>query len=433
MNNLNTFQVILLSIFGFVAFVAILIFSGVLPGFRDEPGGVGGTVVLWGSVPEAAMTAALKPFKEKYESEFTLNYVYQDPRSLEANLVEALAAGRGPDLVIFPHTSIMKRYENIAALSYDNYSQLQFTTNFVREGKLYLSEKGILALPLYLDPLVLYSNADILAAARLVEAPTTWKELEAALKVLNRVDQNKNLLASALPLGKFNNINNAQDLLSLLVMQAGNVITSLQGDGLEVVLAQNADGGKTPAVDALNYFNRFSNSVDALYSWNSAQPEARDAFLRGTAAMYLGYGSEYPLIKRQNPQLNVEVSVVPQLSKTSAVTIGRMHGVSLLRGSRNPATAARAMTLLSEALAAKSLAETLELAPARRDLLRSFPADPTLSIFYQSAIFASAWLDPDPAQSKAIFQRLIENSQSGIVETSAAVARAQEELELLSN
>ncbi len=433
MNNLNTFQIVLLACLGVIAFVAVLIFAGVIPGFRGSPGGVGGTVVLWGPIPEETMNSALKVFQDQYKSEFTLTYDYQDPRRLDANLVEALAAGRGPDLVIFPHASLIKRLENISPLAYENYSELQFTGNFIRESKLYLADSGILALPLYLDPLVLYYNPDLLSAARLVEPPKTWKEMESAVKVLTQVDQNNNLLASAIALGKTNNIANAKDILSLLIMQVGNPITVLTVNKLNIVLAESADSGKSPAVDALDFFNRFSNPANALYSWNGAQPEARDAFLRGSLAMYLGYASEYNLIKRQNPQLNIEVTVVPQVTKNSAITIGRLFGVSLLRGSPNPVTAARAMTLLSGATTGQSLATTLELAPTRKDLLRSFPKDPTQSVFYQSAIFSSGWLDPAADESKKIFQKMIENSQSGAAATSEVVKRAQAELQLLSN
>jgi ABC-type glycerol-3-phosphate transport system substrate-binding protein len=433
MNNLNTFQIVLLACLGFIAFLAVLIFAGVIPGFRGPTGGVGGTVVLWGPIPDETMNSALKVFQAQYKSEFTLTYIYQDPRSLEANLVEALAAGRGPDLVIFPHTSLIKRLENISPLAYKSYPQLQFNNNFIRESKLYLADSGILALPLYLDPLVLYYNSDLLSAARLVEPPKTWKELEGAAKALTQVDQNNNLLASAIALGKANNIANAKDILSLLIMQAGNPITVLEGDKLNVVLTQSSDGGKNPAVDALDFFNRFSNSSNTLYSWSGAQPEARDAFLRGTVAMYLGYASEYNLIRRQNPQLNIEVGVVPQLTKNSAVTVGRLFGVSLMRESKNPVTAVRAMTLLSGATTDQSLATTLELAPTRKDLLRSFPKDPTQSVFYQSAIFSSGWLDPDLNESKKIFQKMIENSQSGATATTETIKRAQEELQLLSN
>lgn len=427
-NSLNTFQIVLLTILGFIALVAVLIFA-----FRKTPnGGVGGTVVLWGSVPQETMDRALEDFQDQHEDEFTLTYVYQDARSLEANLVEALAAGRGPDLVIFPHTSIIKRWENILPLPYDNYPKLQFSTNFIRQSNLYLADSGILALPLYLDPLVLYYNPDLLSAARLVGPPQTWKEMEAAVKALTQVDKNNNLLASAIALGKASNIANAKDILSLLIMQAGNPIAILVDDKLNVVLNQGV-GSKNPAADALNFFNRFSNSADIFYSWNGAQPEARDAFLRGTLAMYLGYASEYNLIKRQNPQLNIEITTVPQVAKTSAVTTGRLYGISLMKGSRNQATAVKAMMLMSETAMNAMMATTLGLAPTRKDLLHAFPADPVQAIFYQSAIFSSGWLDPNIEETKKIFQRLIENAQSGAATVAETVKRAQEELQLLIN
>lgn len=425
----NTFQLIFLALLGFIAVFALLVFSGVIP----RPWGtdeVAGEVELWGSLPESTIHSAVEDFKNVHK-EFVLKYVYKEPAALEGDLVEALAAGRGPDLVILPHTSIIRRLENLVPLPYETYPQLNFNNNFIREGNLYLTDTGVLALPLYADPLVLYYNVDLLSAARLVNPPTTWKELETVVKQLAQIDANKNITVAAIALGKANNVNNAKDIYSLLTMQAGNGITAFENGKLNITLINRDSTGKNPALEALAFFNRFSDSANALYSWNSAQPEARAAFIGSRLGLYLGFASEYGVMRRQNPQLDIGAAVVPQLSKNSAVTVGRIYGVSLVRGSKNLPAAAQVAVLLSDKAFSQALSESIGLAPARKDLLVSFPKDPVRSIFNQSAIFARGWLDPNPFESTKIFQKLIEDSQAGILQPAEAISRAQKELELL--
>lgn len=430
-NQANTFQVAVLAVLGVVAFVAVLVFAGVLPGFRAPSGGSGGIVTLWSPLPEGRVSAWLTNFQNAHRSEFTLQYVYHDPATLDADLVEALAAGRGPDLIIWPTEAMAKRLENIYPIPYSAYTQLDFNNNFLRAARLYLTGQGLLALPLYVDPLVLYYNADLFSAAHLVTAPKTWKDLQALTKTLNHFDAQGNLLSSTVALGKANNIRNAKDILALLAMQAGSSLTQLNNGHLQITVAQSNGSTRNALGDALDFFNRFANSADELYSWNSAQPEARDAFLRGRLAMYLGYGSEFDLMARENPQLSVEVAAVPQVSATASLTLGRLYGLSLLRGSKNLATAAQVAALLSAPEADQALAQGAQLPPANKSLLANFPTDPVATTLYQAAISSQAWLDPDPEKSRAIFERLVENSQAGAVSTSEAVSQAVTELQAL--
>ena len=56
---MSTFQIIILSVFLFFLFFAVLVFAGVIPFFGGAPSGVAGTVTMWGTVPESFLDDGL--------------------------------------------------------------------------------------------------------------------------------------------------------------------------------------------------------------------------------------------------------------------------------------------------------------------------------------------------------------------------------------
>ncbi len=433
----STFQTALIIAFGLILFIAVLIFAGILPG-RNQTIGNGGTVVLWGTLPETAANAALEPFKRAYQKSFNLTYVAHNPDTIEGELVEALAEGRGPDLVMLPHEAVWLERNKLVPFSFDLVSERDFLDTYVGGAELYLAKTGSWALPLAVDPLVLFYNPDLLAAGKFATPPQTWVELQTMAKTLSSSDSRGNLSRSAIPLGEFGNILHAKDILSLLMLQTGNPIAELNrlNGALSFTVGTPLAGQEAPATaEAVSFFTRFSDPSNTAYSWNAAQPEARAAFTRGQAVFYLGYASEYEALRRQNPQLALDVARVPQLANnSSALTFGRLVGFSLPRGAKNPVTAAevaRLLTMTPELSAA--LAGALGAAPASAKALAAPPSDPAAAIAYQSALIARAWLDPDPETTKGIFDNLFRAVKTGRLTPVAAVQSAQQQLAGIRN
>jgi ABC-type glycerol-3-phosphate transport system substrate-binding protein len=378
------------------------------------------------------MQPLLAPVQDAHQKEFTLVYVAKDPRRLESELLEALALGKGPDIVSMPQDLLYRQSDKLWPIPFETFPLRTFQDTFTRGSDIYVNATGVLGLPLTVDPLVLYYNQDLLANARLATVPTTWKGLGNDLKVLVKADARNNIAQAGIALGQFNNIDHAKDILVTLMLQAGNPVVDYAQTPPRAVLKEALGFAKPPAGEALNFFNLFSDPTNSLYSWNSSLTEARQSFLRGQLVMYLGYASEYAKLREQNPQLNFDVAAMPQREgSVRDVVAGNFSALSILNASRNKATALQVAYLLTGSSFAKSMSDKLLLPPVRNDLLRQAPTDPAAAVFYQSAIITRSWLDPAPAATGDIFRTLAEDTRSGKLDANQALLRANSQLEQL--
>lgn len=432
---MNGFQITIIAIFIVALLVGVLVFAGVLPGFRAPTGGLGGTVIWWGTIPAERLNSVLEKARQEHQDQFSLVYVEKNPETLENDLVEALALGRGPDLVTLSSDILTRQAAKLQQIPYETFSKQTFKDTFVlgthiRDWELLFGPDGVYGWPVYVDPLVLFYNQDLLANAKVPSVPRTWKDLATVNKLLTQTDGRGNISQSGIAIGTFSNISNAKELLSLLIMQAGNPIVARAAGLPKVTLKEALGFSQQPASEALAFFLRFTDPANTLYAWNSSQPEAREAFLRGKLAMYLGWGSEIDRLAAQNPQLNFYIATPPQREGGSRqLTLGRFHFLALARGAANPNTAIAVANLLSGPDFAALVATAATLPPARNDLLATLPADPDQSVLYQAAVIARDWLDPAPDKTRALWRQMAESLALGRVDPSRAVSDASAQLQ----
>lgn len=432
---MKPFQIIVLFIFSIFLILGALLFSGIikLPGGGDNAD-VSGEVVIWGTLPSSYLDKLLSDFNLTHQKEsLSVRYVEKDKATFDNDLVEAIAASVGPDLVFLPQDLILRHASKIYPLPLTTISERDFKDMFIEEGELFFFNGNALAIPFIVDPLMLYWNRDAFSAAGFSKPPQYWEEFLLLVPQLTTKDSVANITKSALAFGESKNVSNAKDILSMLVMQAGSKIVIYSKEkGVEVSLAQNNTSGLRAGEVALQFYTEFSNPVKQHYSWNKSLPSSRNMFLSGDLAMYFGYASEILDLRARNPHLNFDVAVVPQSKGVNKkMTFGKMQGLATLKSSKNLATALYVEVLLSQADFMKNIPEHSYLPPTRRDLLEVRPSDPYLSIFYDSAIISNAWLDPDPKETTAIFSNMIDNVVSGRFRSQEAVVDTASQLEKL--
>jgi ABC-type glycerol-3-phosphate transport system substrate-binding protein len=303
----------------------------------------------------------------------------------------------------------------------------------VRDGKIF-------GLPLSLDTLVLYYNRDILRSANIVEPPITWSQLTNIAPKLTIADEDGKLLQSAIPLGRGSNVRHAADIISLLFLQDGVVLEGQDGN-VHLDDTKLADGTNL-GENALAFLISFANPAKAVYSWNAEQPNSLDAFMRGKAAMYIGYDADRQTIADNS---SIDFGVAPMLHLqedgkdallTAAgnplqVNYGNYRVLSVFQ--RSPAVN-EAWNFLQFITKQESLARKYLTATKRVGALRSILAqqanDPDLGVPAQQAISARSWYRGRNATlTEQHLRNMIDSAASG---TSAlqALSLARKQIEL---
>jgi len=424
---MSNFQIILLVLFGVFIVVAVAAFSLYRGSSATDV-----KIVVWGDISSFDFEHLLSIPVFSQDQTVSVAYVEKSSNTIESEFTEALAQGIGPDLIILTQDKFLKEKPKLVPIPYESISERDFKNTFIEEGELFLGEDGIYALPLSIDPLVLYYNRDLLSNAGQARPIMYWDEIYAAALNLSKKDAAGNLVSSVLALGEARNIPHAKDILSLLLLQAGTPITEFSGSTLRSQLINNFNLPISPSQAAFDFYTQFSNQTKAFYSWNRSLIDAQTHFTSGDSAYYLGFASELKALRNKNPTLNFSVSLVPQ-SRVSGkiITFGSLRGVAISRGSRNTASALTVATKLVSKEVALFLSQELLLPPARRDLLSQKPTDTAMSVFYNAALQSRGWLDPDTLATNIIFREAIESITSGRARTVEAINKADREIEAL--
>ena len=429
---MSNFKIILIAIFLVFAIVGVLIFSGVIPvGNQSGVSGASGSVVIWGTIDARKFNKLLEDVNRNNRN-LTISYIEKYPQKFDKELTEALAVGRGPDIFLLSNDSILLHMDKVFPIPYQSFSASDFRRIFIQEGELYFGSDGIWAYPLTIDPMVMYYNRDMLDSAGIASPPKRWDEFYALTPLLTSKDASSNITKSTISFGGFDNIDHAKDIISMLLLQLGNPIIT-QKDNIFISAFNSAlNLPVKPATAVLDFYTDFSDPLSEVYSWNRSLVSSRDAFISGDLAFYFGYASELFPIQQSNPNLNFDITKIPQpKNANSNITIGRIDALAVSRASQNLNSAFVVTSMLSAQDFSQNLAIALSLPPVRRDLLLNTPGGAYLPIFYDSALQSRGWLDPSPEDTDQIFREMIEDVITGKSKSSEAASMVDGRLNLL--
>ena len=433
MERSNTFQIVIIGIFVALVILGFLAFSGHLPLPTGSQDVNYGTVTLWGTLPKAAVDKVIGD-NLSTDTHIKITYVEKSQATFNSDFIEALASGNGPDLILLSQDNILRNLDKISLIPYTTLSERDFMNTFLPEAQMFLQPQGIAAMPITIDPIVMYWNRDIFSNALVVTPPSLWTQFYDLVPKITVHDSSGNITQSLVSFGEYRNVSNAKEIVSLLLMQAGSPIVLNQNGSLsaDLVVAGSA-GAQDPVTSALRFFTEFSKPDQAAYSWNRALPLSRTMFESGNLAIYFGYASEYQSIMAKNPHLNFDVALVPQATQTgqtpgqslTKLTFGRVEGAAIVKASKNQQGALYAAMALSGKNVVADMSTTLGLPPVRSDLITTPPQDPVQTIFYNSAIISRGWYDPSPDDTDALFTSMFDGLSSGNTLLSNAIATAQ--------
>jgi ABC-type glycerol-3-phosphate transport system substrate-binding protein len=410
--NLRPFELFLVLGFGLLGLLALGLLATYKPPVDTTTTALGGSVEIWGTLSEDAFYQTLKPISEAQPAYAVISYREVRPETFDNELLNALAENRGPDLVLLPHEELVSYRSKIQPIPFENFPERDFRNLYIDGAEIWKLNDGVYGYPIAVDPLVMYWNRDILSSKNVLTAPTTWEAIvNNIVPTFVERDFNRNITLSPLAFGEYRNVQNAQEIISMLTIQGGSSLVTDAGEGrYRVLLNQSPESGRTPLEAAVTFYTNFASPSNPLYSWNRARPQDRDAFLSEDLILYFGKGSEARSLAAQNPNLNFDIAEVPQGATASLRrTYGTFYGLSLLRSANNKPGAYIAMQLIGGAEFAAAYSTNLGMAPAHRSSLASGSSDTYGRIIYSSTIVARGWLSPRPSAVDTVFTQMVED------------------------
>lgn len=426
-SSMKPFQIVLLGIFGALLLLGLVLFSR-FGGFGGSNNAIG-SVTVWGTLPQSSMETVLDVLRNSNQAYQGVQYVQKDERTFDNDLAQAISTGSGPDLVLISQEMLPTEQAKLSVIPFSVISERTFIDSYLPIDELFLASNGTYGIPFAVDPLVMYYNRTTLTQAGVAIPPSSWEGMTSLAEQLTRASAGT-VAESTLPFGSYDNVENARAIVSLLLLQAGNSITSVDSSGVHGALNTGGDAVGSPAQSAISFYTQFADPVKTVYTWNAAIPSARQAFLAGTLAFYPGFASELPQLKAANPNLSFDMMAMPEpQNATQKVTYGKAYAFSIPASSKNAKGAEAVAIALSSASLAPTVTQALSMAPALRSALTPANNDPYSPIYFPQALIAQGWLSPSPATTDTIFSTMISNITSGSMSVGQALTTANQALD----
>lgn len=389
---------------GIVVVLIILLVLGFIFGRRETPEDrKHPELVVWGVYDDGEILRAMAG------DAFPIRYEQFPFETYETTLLNALAAGRGPDVFMMHNTWLPKHVDKITPYFGEAFSIANLRALFptVVEQD-FAPDNGIIyGLPLYIDTLALLYNKDIFDSAGIALTPTTWTEFKELIPRLRQLDARGNLVRAASAIGgSAKSINRATDLISALMLQAGVQMVD-PGFGR----ATFSQGGLEP----LLFYTSFANAVDPAFTWNERFSYSTDSFPEESTAMIFNYSYQIGLLKDKYPFLRVGVAPLPQPAAAERkVTYPNYWGFAVAKSSAHPVDGwDLILKLAGDETSAAHYLDATRRPPALRSLIQKHVKDPELGVFAEQALFARSWPQVDNLLVENAFSQMIEDVLRG--------------------
>ncbi|MCR4328030.1 MAG: extracellular solute-binding protein [Patescibacteria group bacterium] len=400
-----------------------------LGGRKEQPPEVALTV--WGTEPQKVLSLVFDEY-HKTHSNVTVSYVQIPEETYQSQLLNALAAGVGPDVFMVGNRDLRRNLDKIVPAPQSVFTLAQLRSlfpsviedDFVRGGAVY-------ALPLSIDTLALLYNKNLFDGAAIITPPETWDEFVRDIDVLRVRATGGGITRPATALGgSSRSVANSADIVQLLMLQNGAPLTDINGS-----TAMFGSDDKNKGLTAFNFYLQFANVGGGAYTWNDAMTFSRDAFAAGNVAMIVDYRSALAYITKKNPFLRVGTAPVPQVGGSSQpVSFARYNGFAVSKWSKwandwawnfvTEVTTNPALAGIYLASSGTSVGQ-ITASPALRSEIAKYIGTPDMDVFARQALTARSWLSPGDDQIVGVFDDAIQSVLAGKTDSRTALRRAE--------
>lgn len=388
----------------FATVIAVYLFA-----HPTNKSGPQGDVVLWGTLPENEMNNVTQVFNPQAKS-YAVRYKYVPEATFNQQLLEALASGTGPDMIITPYQMILSQASRIYPFPVASFPEKNFKDSYVDGATVLFTPQGALALPVSVDPMVLFYNRSLLSKHGIVNPPAYWDEVGTITPTLT-IESKNGFVESAIALGT-PDVPYAKDIIMSIVAQLGQApvvrIPASNGDYyINVVANEPVTEGNVvlPLTTTASFFTQFGDPGQKNYTWNSSLGDARDAFIAEKLAMYIGYAGELSLLRVSNPRANIEMTYLPQTRGYNTFAMGmKMYAIATLKSSKNLTASFAVESQFASPGVSPAVAAIVGAVPALRSYAGTQGLDPVVA---RSMLVARGWYDPYYEQSNAYILTMI--------------------------
>lgn len=430
--NTNRLFYILAGIITFVVFLTvILILRNIGGGALNQPV----TLQFWGVFDQKSVyDPMIRDFQAQNPNIKIVyrTFAYED---YERSLLDALAAGTGPDIFMMHNTWLPKHGDKITPLpgEFPEYGPLMTLKDFQDQfvdvtAQDLIYNNNIYGLPLYVDTLALYYNKDLLNNAGITRPAQTWEEFNSDVETITRLDGSGNITQSAAAIGTARNINRSTDILTNLMIQSGVRMTD--AENTSATFSSSINNTAVGEI-ALKFYTDFANPSVRTYTWNNAQHYSIDAFTEGRTAMMFNYSHQIPALKAKAARLNFGIAPMPQILPSDSRTYANYWASTVSNQSKSPNDAWRFLIYLTSKEGASNYLNATLRPAARRDLIELQRNDLDLGVFALQALSARSWFQIDNTAIETIFADMIDDVNLGRATIREALQNAESRVNVL--
>src|SRR5690242_16429310 len=129
----NKFKIIVTAVFGFFILLGLISFST----FKSTSSvNTSVEISIWGTVSKDLFDGFTSKYKESKNIEFKLKYTQKDISTIDGELVEAIATGKAPDVILIPQELIKRYLDKVTPIT--SIDERTFKDTYVQESELYL-------------------------------------------------------------------------------------------------------------------------------------------------------------------------------------------------------------------------------------------------------------------------------------------------------
>lgn len=420
MTHKRLFQLVI-AIFSIVLIFVVVYFVIQKLGISKKVADKDKTLTIWHPYLSEKVFAGVISEYEKSHPGVEINYHKYEGENYELDALRFLASGEGPTIWAAKNDWMAQHYDKFLPApeglfvdkskrekdnveGYKNtFAPVAAEDNIV-DGKIY-------AVPMSVDTLALYYNT-----SKVSSPPKTWEDL----------------VGISIAIGGSNNINQAADILSLLMLQNHTPMISEDKQSALFNTEISKPSGETvfPGTDALRYYTSFARDGSSNKTWDANRKNTSlEAFAKGDLAMTIDYSRAASEIKKQNPSLSFAVAKIPQIKGSEAeINYGSYWNFGVTRSSKNPELAWDFLKFLTSKENALNYYKETKEAPARLDLLEIAKQSNFYGVFAEQVETAVSWKKREFNSYDRIFREAIDAVVKYGVEPQIALDTAAKEV-----